>query len=84
MCLYCNPRVLWFAKECIRQDTRVCVVYLTYTTLCMCIQWNPSIVGTLETWKSVLYREVSSFQVYIYIKQAYLGHSKVSLIQRCL
>ena len=27
----------------------------------VCIQWNPSIVDTLGTWWSVLYREVSSF-----------------------
>ena len=26
---------------------------------------------------------VSSFQEYIYIKKGYLGHSKVSLIERC-
>ena len=26
------------------------------------LQWNPSIVNTLWTWQSVLYREVSSFQ----------------------
>ena len=43
-----------------------------------CIQWNPSIVDTLGTWRSVLYREVSSFRD---IKKAYLGHSQVSSFQ---
>ena len=36
---------------------------------------EPSIVATLGTWYRVLYRKVRKF--------AYLGHSKVSVIQRC-
>ena len=35
-------------------------------------------IDTLGTWRSVLYREVSLFQGQF---TAYLGHSKVSLIQ---
>ena len=34
----------------------------------------------MGTWRSVLY--IVSFQGYIYVKKAYLGHSKVSLIYR--
>ena len=46
--------------------------------------------GHLGTWRSVLYREVSSFQGYIYTKKAYLHgtqqsvlNTEVSLFQRC-
>ena len=35
----------------------------------MLVQWNPSIVDTLGAWRSVLYREVSSFQGLIFIKK---------------
>ena len=44
------------------------------------IQWSPSIVDTLGTWPSVLYRQVPHFK----IEKAYLRHRKVSIIQRCL
>ena len=40
------------------------------------LQWNPSIVDTLGTWRSVLYSKVSTFQGFIYSKRAYLGHRK--------
>lgn len=33
------------------------------------VQWSPSNVDSLETWWIVLYREVSSFQEWIYIKK---------------
>ena len=49
-----------------------------------CVQWNPSIVDTLGTWQSVpCERCPHLINGQIPIEKAYLGHSKISLIQRC-